>query len=222
MLTTIKHSEFFDPSEFKEQVHVIGVGAIGSHIAEMLVRLGIETLHLYDFDTVEAANVANQMYREGDIGRQKVDALAQQLLGINQDVKLYLHEAGWDNHAVRGHVFLCVDSIEVRRAIVEANQYNTNIKAMYDFRMRLTDAQHYAADWMDSKQIGNLLETMAFSHEEAKQATPVSACGTTLSVLPTIRVITAMGVANFINQAKGKPIKNMILIDAFVFDTIAV
>jgi hypothetical protein len=81
--------------------------------------------------------------------------------------------------------------------------------------MRLTDAQHYAADWSNTTAQANLLETMQFSHEEAKAATPVNACGTTLNIIPTVRLITALGTANFVNLVKGQPYKTMIIADAF-------
>jgi len=56
---------------------------------------------------------------------------------------------------------------------------------------------------------------MAFSHEEAKEETPVSACNVTLSVVPTVRMIVACGVSNFINFVKGGDLRKLILIDAF-------
>lgn len=58
---------------------------------------------------------------------------------------------------------------------------------------------------------------MAFSHDEAAEETPVSACNVTLSVCPTVRVVCALGVANFMNFWNGKPIKKMILADSFNF-----
>ena len=110
---------------------------------------------------------------------------------------------------------MCVDNIELRRKIVEDNKLNQYIKAMFDFRTRLTDAQHYAADWGNKAMIENFLKSMAFSHDEAAEETPVSACNVTLSVAPTIRMICACGVSNFINFIKEGIIKKMILVDAF-------
>ena len=60
-----------------------------------------------------------------------------------------------------------------------------------------------------------LLDTMQFTHEEAKVATPVSACGTTLSVAPTIRTIVSLGITNFMNFLKEGKLKKMILMDTF-------
>ena len=42
----------------------------------------------------------------------------------------------------------------------------------------------------------------------------------TLSVCSTVKVIVSYGVSNFINFVKGRPIKKMILVDAFDFDVV--
>ena len=212
-----KHSAYFNPvSDVTKPVHIIGCGAIGSHLAELLARLGVDNIHLYDFDTVEQKNIANQMFTEEDVGRMKATAVANMCENINPAIKIEIHEGRADkNTRLSGYVFLAVDNIDVRREIVEANQYNRTILAMFDFRMRLTDAQHYAADWSNRDMIQNLLNTMQFTTEEAKAETPVNACGGTLSIIPTIKVITSLGISNFINFIKKNEIKKLILIDAF-------
>ena len=174
---------------------------------------------LYDFDVVEARNIANQMFRESDIGRPKVEALADLLCEINPACKdgLKLVPEGWVGQRLAGHVFLCVDNIELRKEILLKNKNNSYIQSVYDFRTRLTDAQHYAADWHDKKMVADLLASMNFTHDEASAETPLSACRVPLSVAPTIRGIVSMGVANFINFTKGKPLKKLILMDAFDF-----
>ncbi len=88
---------------------------------------------------------------------------------------------------------------------------------MLDFRTLLESAQHYAADWSDYKMKKDLLNSMNFSHEEASEETPVSACGVTLGVAPTVRAICALGVANFVNFIRGKGLKKLIILDAFNF-----
>jgi len=126
-------------------------------------------------------------------------------------------EHGYVAQKLSGYVFLCVDNIELRREIATENKNNPYIKAMFDFRTRLTDAQHYAANWSDTKMVDDFVRSMNFTHEEAATETPVSACNTTLSVAPTIRIISALGVANFVNFTKGTGLKKFIQIDAFGF-----
>lgn len=210
-----KSREFFDPSEFKFMIHIIGCGAIGSTIAENLVRLGITRITLWDFDYVEAHNIANQMFRFKDIGKPKVEAVAEILREINPEIELTIRDTPYKIQRLSGYVFLCVDNIETRKEIVKQNWHNPYINTMFDFRMRLTDAQHYATPWDNIKEKENFLNSMQFSHEEAQKETPLSACGTTLSVAPTVRVISAYGVSNFINKVLGKPLKRLILSETF-------
>lgn len=212
-----KHIEFFDPSKINSPIHVIGCGAIGSRIAELLVRLGCTNIHLWDFDIVSPHNITNQLYYAAHIGRPKVDCLIDMLKQINATVELIPHSK-YLKQNISGYVFLCVDSIELRREIATNLQDSKYIKAMFDTRMRLTDAQSYGADWNNLSSIDTFLNTMQFSSEEAKAATPISACGTTLSVLPTVMSISSATVSNFINFTLGKEIKSIILLDAFDYN----
>ncbi len=219
----VKSYDFFKPEDCPDTLHIIGCGAIGSTLAENLVRYGLTNIVLYDFDTVEGHNIANQMYTEEDIGKPKVEALAEMLYKINPDLKgqIRLVSQGYVGQRLTGYVFLCVDNIDLRREIAQKNVGNPFIKGMFDFRMRLTDAQHYAADWSNPKMVENFLNTMAFTHEEAAQETPVSACNLTLSVCSTVRMIVSYGVSNFVNFVKNQGIKKMILADAFTYQVIA-
>jgi adenylyltransferase/sulfurtransferase len=213
-----KHLKFFDPiNDIDAPIHIIGCGAVGSTVAEMLTRMGVPELNIYDFDTVSAHNIANQMFYSNQINDTKVIALAKLLGAINPDIKFNLHANGYISQRLSGYVFLCVDNIDLRRKIVEDSQYNQAIKGMFDFRMRLTDAQHYAADWSNPDSVQKLLSTMQFSHEEAKEATPTNACGTTMNIVSTVRSIVSFGLGNFINFLKKKELKSMILVDAFSF-----
>lgn len=218
-MNTNKFHDFFQPENIVERIHIIGCGAIGSLLADTLTRMGITKITLYDFDTVVSHNIANQLYTENDINRLKVDALADRLLAINPDMEpdLIKQPRGYQSQLLSGYVFLCVDNIDLRRSIVEKYQHNQFVKAMFDFRMRLTDAQHFAADWADPKAVQSLLNSMQFTHEEAKQETPVSACNLTLSVIPTVWLIVSSGVANFMNfvTSSGKNYRKIIYTDAF-------
>ena len=211
-----KHIEFFDPTNIDCAIHIIGCGAIGSRITELLVRLGCTKIHLWDFDTVSPHNITNQLYTSEDIGKLKVDCLAAYAKKINPLVELVLH-GKYSKQNISGFVFLCVDSIDLRREITTHLKENKYVKAMFDARMRLTDAQSYGADWSEKSSKEAFINTMQFSSEEAKEATPVSACGTTLSVAPTVWTVASVTVSNFINFTLGKEIKSIILLDAFEY-----
>lgn len=219
MMDLTKSYEFFQPDKDQSTVHIIGCGSVGSTVAENLVRCGVKNLVLWDFDTVESHNIVNQMFRECDTGKMKVDALKEILVSINSDLEetIEVHPKGWKGKMLSGYIFLCVDSIDIRRQIVEQHLNSTYVKAMFDFRTLLESAQHYAADWSNTLQKNNLLNSMQFSHDEAAEETPVSACGVTLGVATTVRLISALGVNNYINFVKGNGIKKLVMIDGFNF-----
>ena len=59
---------------------VVGVGSVGTMIAETLARIGATDLLLLDADRVEEQNLDRLLYASsGDIGRFKVDLVAEQL-----------------------------------------------------------------------------------------------------------------------------------------------
>lgn len=219
MMDLSKSHDYFAPEKDDSRIHIIGCGSVGSTVAENLVRCGLTNISLWDFDKVEPKNLANQMFRQQDIGHPKTEALLDILCDINPDVKktIELHNEGWNGEQLNGYVFLAVDNIEIRKAIVEKHYNSPFIKAMFDFRTRLEDAQHYAADWKDFKMKKGFFDSMNFTHDEAKAETPVSACNVELGVCPTVRIICAYGVANFMNFWNGKPLKKLILADAYKF-----
>lgn len=214
-----KSYDFFQPEKDDARIHIIGCGSVGSTVAENLARCGITKMTLWDFDDVEAHNIVNQMFRQQDIGKKKVEALKDLLLDINSEIseEIELKPDGWNGKMLSGYIFLCVDNIELRRKIVEQHYDSPYVKAMFDFRTLLESAQHYAADWSDQKMKKDFLASMQFSHEEASSETPVSACGVTLGVATTVRLVCALGVNNFINFTKNLGLKKLILVDGFRF-----
>lgn len=221
-----KSLEFFDPSIVDSRIHIIGCGSVGSTLAELLARFGLKKFTLYDFDRVEEKNVVNQMFFQNQVGQLKVDAVESMLLAINPALgdsaltgpgSIKKVNTGWHGQKLAGYIFLCVDSIDVRRQIVQENMNNLNIKAMFDFRTRLTDAQHYAARWSDQREKDAFLASMDFTSAEARESTPVSACGVELGVAPTVRAVCNAGVCNFINFVKTGEIKKLILTNPFAF-----
>lgn len=212
-----KSYEFFKPEKVTERIHIVGCGSVGSTIAENLARCGLTKFTLWDFDRVEKHNVVNQMFGQKDVGELKVDAVKRLILDINPEAEADIETKpdGWNGKSLSGYIFLCVDNIELRRKIVEEHQWNPAVKAVFDVRTMLTGAQHYAANWSDTKMKKDLLASMQFSHEEAAEATPVSACGVTLGIVTTVRLISAMCVNNFLKFVKGEGLWKFVQIDGF-------
>lgn len=67
-------------------VIIVGLGGIGSVAAEMLTRCGVGKLLLFDYDTVELANMNRLFFRPDQAGLSKVEASRATLEEINPDV----------------------------------------------------------------------------------------------------------------------------------------
>ena len=136
-MNLVKSQDFFNPLSVKGRCHIIGCGSVGSTLAELLARLGITEISLYDFDTVSSHNLANQMFTNSDIDRLKVEAVKDLICSINPEIEktIKIYDKGYTKDTtLSGYVFLCVDNIDLRRHIATENRFNPQIKAMFDFR----------------------------------------------------------------------------------------
>lgn len=202
-----KHAEYFDPNLVTAPIHIIGLGAVGSNIADQLARFGFDNFHLWDMDTVEFKNITNQMYSTFHVSHPKTKAMKAIILDINPEANISLYEK-YNGELLEGYIFLAVDSINIRRLAVTSNLDNPNILAMFDVRIGSTDAQAYAAV---GNSLGSLLDTMNFTDEEAAKDAPRSLCGEIISIRSTVQIITSLQVQNFVNLLRGKPLKKQFL-----------
>lgn len=72
-------------------VLIVGIGGVGSVVAEMLTRCGIGKLLLFDYDKVELANMNRLFFRPEQQGMSKVEASLKTLQGINPDVEFEVY-----------------------------------------------------------------------------------------------------------------------------------
>ena len=82
------------------RVLLIGAGGLGCPLAQYLAAAGVGTLGIVDFDRVDASNLHRQvLYGTADVGRPKLEVVAERVAAMNPDVKLELHplRLGADN-----------------------------------------------------------------------------------------------------------------------------
>ncbi|GAM21570.1 hypothetical protein SAMD00019534_047450, partial [Acytostelium subglobosum LB1] len=119
-------------------VVIVGLGGIGSVAAEMLTRCGIGKLLLFDYDTVEIANMNRLFFRPEQAGMTKTKAAQETLQSINPDVEFETYnynittldnfnhfqqrikEGGIVPNTPVSLVLGCVDNFEARVAINQA------------------------------------------------------------------------------------------------------
>ena len=116
---TIRFSQAEWFQKIQEQViAVAGVGGIGSWLALIVAKLEPAALYLFDYDDVEAVNMAGQLYGIDDIGVSKVEALRNTILRYSgysmvqaiprrfeSDYMTNIILTGFDNMAARNYVY---------------------------------------------------------------------------------------------------------------------
>ncbi|MFA6716480.1 MAG: sulfur carrier protein ThiS adenylyltransferase ThiF [Victivallales bacterium] len=72
----------------EKSVFVAGAGGLGSNVCVLLARAGIGGITVIDFDRVEPSNLNRQQYFRDQLGMFKVNALKENLLRINPELKI--------------------------------------------------------------------------------------------------------------------------------------
>lgn len=74
------------------RVAVFGVGGVGGHCAEALVRAGVGHIELIDNDTVSLTNLNRQIVAlHSTLGRPKVEVMAERLRDVNPQAEVVCH-----------------------------------------------------------------------------------------------------------------------------------
>lgn len=122
-------SRLFGPQGFEKlacaHVTIVGVGGVGSWVAEAIARTAVAKITIVDGDTVEESNTNRQMPAlDGNYGRLKVDVLAERLKAINPNaevraVPLFIKENNIDELIEPCDVLIdCIDSLSVKALLL--------------------------------------------------------------------------------------------------------
>lgn len=77
------------PSAVRESnIALIGCGALGSVLSEMIVRAGVKSIALVDEDVLESGNINRHVATLIDVGKSKVPVVAQRLRQISPTVRV--------------------------------------------------------------------------------------------------------------------------------------
>ncbi|MFW9924782.1 MAG: ThiF family adenylyltransferase [Candidatus Thorarchaeota archaeon] len=100
----------------KAKVAIVGAGGLGSVTATQLVTLGVGYVRLFDKDVVETSNLQRQLlYRQKDVGKQKVVVAKKFLENLNPDVEIDIiaEKISADNvHLATEKVDFVVDALD--------------------------------------------------------------------------------------------------------------
>ncbi|MGO3345554.1 MAG: tRNA cyclic N6-threonylcarbamoyladenosine(37) synthase TcdA [Marinomonas sp.] len=107
-------------------VCVVGIGGVGSWAAEALARSGVGKITLIDMDDICITNINRQIHAlDGNIGKAKVDVMAQRITLINPDCDISVIEDFVTPENLSellaeqfDYIIDCVDSIKPKAALV--------------------------------------------------------------------------------------------------------
>ena len=110
------------------RVAVFGIGGVGGHAVEALVRSGVGAVDIIDSDDVAISNINRQLIAtHSTVGRKKVDVMKEHLLDINPSVKVKTYNCFFlpetkehFNFTQYDYVIDAVDTVTAKLALVEA------------------------------------------------------------------------------------------------------
>ena len=197
MVEILRHSEIFNPdalNDSKTAFHIVGCGATGSKVARALADFGIEHVELWDFDIVESHNIANQEFRNKDIGKTKVSALAE-IIKEKTGYNYIQHNDKVVDQRLDGYVFLLTDTMASRKEIFEnCLKYKPNVKGVIETRMASDAGRIYTFSPLLPKHNEKWLKASDYGDDVAE----VSHCGASISVGITASILANMAVWQFV------------------------
>lgn len=108
------------------QFCVIGIGGVGSWVAEALARNGVGHITLIDLDDICTTNINRQIHALTDtVGLSKVEVMAARILQINPDCKVHQIEDFVTDENLQellsanfDYVIDAIDSVRIKTAII--------------------------------------------------------------------------------------------------------
>jgi molybdopterin/thiamine biosynthesis adenylyltransferase len=188
-------------------ITLIGAGGIGSPLALALVKMGCRQLALYDPDTVEAHNLPNQMYRLSDVGKPKVEALAE-LLGQFGIPKLTIQREAVAEQALRGLVISAVDSMASRQQIWHGCvRYRAAVSLYIDARMGGEMCRVFSINPTDPDDVDAYEATLHSDEDSAEEACTAQA------IIYNTFAVAALAANQVKRHARGQPLERDVLLD---------
>ena len=85
----LSRQKLLDPSMLDSRIAIVGVGALGSVVLELLVRAGIKHFKIADPDLVEESNLQRQViYTSKQVNMPKVYAARDYAMEVNPEVNI--------------------------------------------------------------------------------------------------------------------------------------
>ena len=118
------------------RVAVFGIGGVGGHVVEALVRSGVGTVDVIDNDVVHNSNLNRQIIAlHSTVGKLKVDVLEERMKDINPDVSIIKHNCFFTpetapefDFSAYDYVADCIDTVTGKiELVLRCKEENTPI-----------------------------------------------------------------------------------------------
>ena len=170
-------TEWFNEIQ-KQKVIIAGMGGIGSNLAFQVARMNPEAMFLYDNDTVETVNMSGQLFSRNDIGRTKVDAVAEKISSFTTTQHVYALNERYTSVSERGDIMMCgFDNMAARKVFFDAWLEYIESKSeeekkhclFLDGRLSIDTLQIFCITGNDIYNIKRYAEKHLFSDSEADE-----------------------------------------------------
>ena len=190
----------------KIRVLQIGAGGLGSPFALYLVAAGIKELTILDNDTLSISNLQRQiLYKESQIGREKVLAAKESLTSLNSEVKINAFNEFVDENSVVKYIenndFIvdCSDNFKTKFLVNE-------IAVNYGVKAVIAGIKDFYGQIITINPKKTACYECIFTKPEIIDSTegPLPVIGVTPGILGTLEALevikTALGLPNLENK----------------------
>lgn len=163
----------------KQSILLAGCGGIGSYVAFLLSRMNPASIYLYDDDIVETVNMAGQLYSMSDVGKYKVDAIANKMAQYSLYKSIYAVRERFTSETPPLDIMISgFDNMQARKIFfkswidhVSSKPKEERKNCLYiDGRLAAEDLQVFCLRGDDITNIVKYKNTQLFSDEEADEA----------------------------------------------------
>lgn len=190
----------------KIKVLQIGTGGLGSPCALYLTAAGIGELRIIDTDTVSISNLQRQiLYRENDLGKDKVQVAKERLSALNSSVKIEAYKDYVDEESIKKYIhdidFMidCSDNMTTK-FLVNRTAVKNNIRCI------IAGIKDFYGQILTIKPEKSACYQCVFSEPDSKREveSPLPVIGVTAGILGTLEALevikTTLGLPNLENQ----------------------
>ena len=202
-----RQQDLIDPDQLDVPITVVGCGGIGSFVVLTLAKMGCRALTVYDDDRVEPHNIPNQAYRLADVGRLKVEALAELVREV-AGAPLAIRTDRVRGQRLQGVVVTAVDTMAARHEIwLQGIRHRAGVPLYVDARMGAEVARVLTVRPADPDDIRRY-EASLYTDEEA-----VNLPCTAQAIVYTGFSVAGLVAGQIKKFLTGEPLKGELILD---------